>query len=396
MKIACVILGSRGDVQPMIALATSLNKKGHEATVYAPPEHEEFAKLHDCPFVAFGPDVSKAVKENPEGQKGGKVVMVSLKKGKELIGNQIRLLPELLKGSDLVLGAGIVIGVQSAADALKIPYRLVAFYTALLGTTREDPLPNRILFGFGRKMMSLLLKGFINRQRAYFGLQPIKDIWKQWTGEHIILACDKELTASREGSLFPFTQTGFMLLPDINKLPDQVEEFIDTGMPPVYIGFGSNPITNAHKYVRMFEQVRDLTNRRLIVSKGWSALPCKDSHDILYVDEVPFSILFPRMAAVIYHGGMGTMAAVARAGVPQAAFPFMADQFDNHKQIIKLGLGPKTCYFKQITSEAIASAITDCISNEQYKEKAVEISKKLESVDGIELTIQYIEKEFGK
>lgn len=395
MKIACVILGSRGDVQPMIALATGLNKKGHEATVYAPPEHEEFAKLHHCPFVAFGPDVSKAVKERPEGQKGGKVVTVSLKQGKELIGNQIRMLPDLIKGSDLVLGAGIVIGVQSAADALKIPYRLVAFYTALLGTTREDPLSNRMLFGFGRKMMNLLLRGFINKQRTHFGLPPIKDVWKQWTGEHVILACDKELTASREGSLYPFTQTGFMLLPDKNKLPDQVEEFINSGTPPVYIGFGSNPITKAHKYVQMLEQVRDLTKRRLIVSKGWASLPGDNSRDILYVDEMPFEYLIPRMAAVIYHGGMGTMAAVARAGVPQAAFPFMADQFDNHKQIMRLGLGPQTCYFKKITAQAIAAAITECISNDKYKQKAVEISKKLESVDGVDLTVQYIKEEFG-
>jgi len=102
------------------------------------------------------------------------------------------------------------------------------------------------------------------------------------------------------------------------------------------------------------------------------------------------------VAAVIYHGGTGTMAAVARAGVPQAAFPFMGDQFDNQKQIVKLGLGPQTCNFKKISAEAISTAIKECISNDTYKKKALEISQTLQNVNGIELTIQLIEKEFKK
>jgi UDP:flavonoid glycosyltransferase YjiC (YdhE family) len=90
------------------------------------------------------------------------------------------------------------------------------------------------------------------------------------------------------------------------------------------------------------------------------------------------------------------MAAASRAGIPQAAFPFMGDQFDNRKQIVRLGLGPNTCDFNKITAEAISSAITSCISDDQYKKNAAEISQKLQRVNGIELTIHQIEKEFIK
>jgi UDP:flavonoid glycosyltransferase YjiC (YdhE family) len=217
-----------------------------------------------------------------------------------------------------------------------------------------------------------------------------------WLGENVIVACDKELNAARDGVSFPFTQTGFMLLPSKNDLPDNVKTFCNSGKPPVYIGFGSNPIVNTEKYNQIFEQVRDKTNQRLIISKGWADLPDSNTHDILYVDEMPFEFLFPQMAAVIYHGGTGTMAAVARAGIPQAAFPFIGDQFANQKQIVKLGLGPDTCDFKKITAEAISSAITECITNNKFKKNAAEISKKLQSVDGLELTVKLIEKEFGK
>jgi vancomycin aglycone glucosyltransferase len=396
MKIACVILGTRGDVQPMVALATGLIKKGHEVIICAPSENEQLARTNNCQFVAFGPEIKKEVKENPEEQKGGVAATITLKQGKKIIGDQINLLPDKIKGVDLVLGAGIVIGVQTASDILKVSYRLVAFYPILLGTTKDDPFKNRMMFGFGRKMMNLMMKSFINKQRANYGLQPIKDIWEHWLGENVIIACDKELNKARDGSAFAFTQTGFMLLPSKNGLPANVDTFLNSGKPPVYIGFGSNSITSPEKYTAMFEQVRDTTNQRLIISKGWADLPVIDTHDILFVDEMPFEFLFPRLAAVIYHGGTGTMAAVTRAGIPQAAFPFIADQFDNRKQIVKLGLGPNTCDFKKITAEAISTAIIECVTNDIYKKNVIEISQRLQITNGIELTVQLIEKEFMK
>ncbi|OFY62175.1 MAG: hypothetical protein A2V64_00905 [Bacteroidetes bacterium RBG_13_43_22] len=187
-----------------------------------------------------------------------------------------------------------------------------------------------------------------------------------------------------------------MLLPSKKGLPADMEDFLNSGKPPVYIGFGSNPITNTEKYSQMFEQVRDTTNQRLIISKGWAELPGSNTRDILFVDEVPFELLFPRLAAIIYHGGTGTMAAVNRAGIPQAAFPFMGDQFFNQQQIVKLGLGPDTCDFKKMTAESISEAIKECITNSKYKQNAVEISKKLQNVNGLELTVDLIEKEFKK
>jgi UDP:flavonoid glycosyltransferase YjiC (YdhE family) len=101
MKIACVILGTRGDVQPMVALATGLMKNGHEVIVCAPPENEELARRNNCQFVAFGPGIKKEVKENPHKQKGGVAAKITPSQGKKLIGDQINLLPDIIKGVDL-------------------------------------------------------------------------------------------------------------------------------------------------------------------------------------------------------------------------------------------------------------------------------------------------------
>jgi len=396
MKIACVILGTRGDVQPMIALATGLTEKGHDVVICAPSENEQLAKSYNCKFIPFGPEIKKSIKEKPEQQKGGVAIKITPKQGKVIIGDQINILPEKIRGVDLVLGAGIVMGVQSAADILNVPYRLVAFYPIILGTTKDDPFKNRLMFGLGRKMMNLLMKGFINKARAEHGLQPIIDTWEHWMGENVIIACDRVLSPAREGSAFAFTQTGFMLLPSKNQLASDVEAFLNAGKPPVYIGFGSNPITSPEKYSAMFEQVHNATGQRLIISKGWAELPVINAPDIMYVDEIPFDFLFPRLAAVIYHGGTGTMAAVSRAGIPQAAFPFMGDQFENRRQIVKLGLGPDTCDFKKITPEAISEAINECVANDRFKKNAEVISQKLKEVNGLRMTVGLIENEFVK
>ncbi len=395
MKVAIVINGTRGDVQPMLALAKGLIENGHEIICCAPPENAELVKRHNCQFVAFGPNYKELFKQNAQ-MKGGATKAPSPKEMKKETENQIDLLPELLKGSDLVLGVGFVLGVHTVADILNVPYRFVIFYPILLGTSKTDPFINRVLFGFGRSITNMVMKSFINKKRVELGLQPILDVWSNWMGDNVIVACDKELNSAREGVLFNFTQTGYMTLPSQTGLPENVEKFLSSGKPPVFIGFGSNPVSRPDKYSHTFSEVSKATNQRLIISKGWADLPDDNTSDVLYVDDMPFELLFPRLAAIVYHGGTGTMAAAARAGIPQVAFPFMADQFVNRKQIVKLGLGPNACDFKKLSTNALASAITECVTNDKYKKNAVEISQKLQGSNGLELTLRLIEKELNK
>ncbi len=395
MKIAIVINGTRGDVQPMLALASGLIRNGHEIVFCAPPENEELIKRYNCSFIAFGPNYKELFKKNAQ-MKGGATKAPTPNEMKKETENQINLLPELLKGVNLVLGVGFVLGVHTVADILHVPYRFVVFYPILLGTSKTDPFFNRLLFGFGKSMTNMVMKSFINKKRAGVGLKPIKDVWTNWMGDHVIVACDKELNKASEGVSFNFTQTGFMLLPSKNKLPESVEKFLNSGKPPVFIGFGSNPVSRPEKYCQIFNEVSKATNQRLIVSKGWADLPENNTPDILYVDEMPFELLFLRLAAIVYHGGTGTMAFAARAGIPQVAFPFMADQFENRKLIVKLGLGPNACDFKKISSSALISAINECVTNEKYTKNALEISQKLQTSNGLELTIGLIEYELNK
>lgn len=386
-----VILGTRGDVHPMVALAIQLMQRNHEVIFCAPPEHEGWVAKLGVPFTAFGPPIKKKIKENPSKQKGGVAVNIDPKAGKKFTLEQMTLLPEIIKGSDLVLGAGIVLGVHTAADAVGALYRLVAFYPVILGTTPEDPLKSRMMFRFGRSMINAAMKGFINKTRKQMNLKPIRDAWEHWMGDEVILASDPEINQAREGVAFPFKQTGFMLLHPTSEMPSALQEFIDRGTPPVYIGFGSNPIEDPEKYTGMFTRVQRETGRRLIVSKGWAELPGSDDPDILFVDEIPFDLVFPKLAAVVYHGGTGTMASLVRTGIPQAIFPFMGDQFDNRKHAIRLGIAPETCDFKKMTESALLEAITQCVSNPVFRENSQSLARKLSGRNGVMENALFIE-----
>ncbi len=119
MKISIVINGTRGDVQPMLALATELINNGHELILCAPPENEELIRSYDCPFVAFGPNYKELFKQNAR-TKGGALASPGPKEMKLETGNQIDTLPGILEDSDLLLGVGFVLGVHTVADILDL------------------------------------------------------------------------------------------------------------------------------------------------------------------------------------------------------------------------------------------------------------------------------------
>ena len=395
MKISMVIYGTRGDVQPMIALALGLQKVGHEGLICAPVENEELVRRYDLPFAALGSSIKQAL-HNEASKKKHPKTQPSPKFLKREIIHQINQLPEVIRDADLVLGVGFVFGLPIVADYLKIPYRFMAFYPALMGPGKKDPAVGRVLWSLAKTVTNLVLKGFINKQRATFGLTPIADVWESWMGERVFIASDAALAPVPDGVQFVFTQTAYMHLPSKTGLSDELERFLSAGTPPVFVGFGSNPIHDTDKLSRLLLETADKAKQRFIISTGWADLPVFERrNDCFFVEEVPYELLFPRVAAVVHHGGIGTATIAARAGVPQICLPFMADQFQNSKQIVKLGLGPKSSHFKNLSVNGLSDAIVEVMSNEHYKKNAKELSKRIHNVDGVGMTVEVIEKEMN-
>jgi vancomycin aglycone glucosyltransferase len=388
MRVALVVCGSRGDVQPMLALALGLGRAGHQALVCSSPENGDWVREHDCAFQAVG----ASVRGNPDLATG------SLRAFSEFIrqqmGAQARELSGVLTGCHLVLASGLVFGVRPVAESLKAPYRYIAFSpAAMLGTTR-DPLWVKLAGRIMAALADFAYRSALNGSRAALRLPPVRDVLSQLIGPGAIAATDPALTILPAGAQARVTQTGYMHLPQRGQLSAGLRRFLDSGPPPVYVGFGSMPVANREKMSRLLVDVARATGRRLVISRGWAGLSATANDDTcLLVDDEPHGLLFPKVACVVHHGGAGTIALAARAGVPQIVLPHMADQFQWRSQIIKLGLGPRAPILRMVSASSLSKAIAEVLTNPAYRKRAEETATTLRSAeDGVVLTVRAVEK----
>ena len=149
------------------------------------------------------------------------------------------------------------------------------------------------------------------------------------------------------------------MLADRTPLPADLEAFIESGDPPIYAGFGSMPA--AGDLTRRLIGAARAVGRRVIVSRGWADLDVVDDvRDCMVVGDVSHDVLFPQVAAIVHHGGAGTTAAAARAGVPQVITPMFGDQFYWAGRIVDLKLGATTSY-STMTEESLTDALREAL-----------------------------------
>ena len=178
----------------------------------------------------------------------------------------------------------------------------------------------------------------LNSHRAAAGLSPVADVRSHIFTDTPWLAADPTLAPRPAPADLAVVQTGAWILPDARPLPAELEGFLDAGEPPVYFGFGS--IRAPQGLSRNMIQAARALGRRTIVSRGWADLSASDNEpDCLSIGEVNQQALFPRVAAVVHHGGAGTSTAAARAGAPQVIIPQHYDQHYWARRIDDLGIG---------------------------------------------------------
>src|SRR5262249_20900485 len=154
-------------------------------------------------------------------------------------------------------------------------------------------------------------------------------------------------------------QTGTWVLADRTPLPADLEAFLESGEPPLLVGFGSMPA--AAGVSRQVIGAARAVGRRILVSRGWAGLDLIDNAaDCRAVGEVSYDLLFPRLAAVVHHGGAGTTAAAARAGVPQVITPMFGDQFYWAGRIVELELGA-TASYSTMKEESLTNALREAL-----------------------------------
>jgi UDP:flavonoid glycosyltransferase YjiC (YdhE family) len=327
MRVLISGCGSRGDVEPLVALAVRLRELGADARMCAPPDYVERCAEVGVPLVPIGRPVRAGAREPGVLPPGAPEVAA------EVVAEQFAALPAAAEGCDAVLASGLLptaVAVRSVAEKLGIPY----FYAVLC----PDHLPsaNRERRDQYNEGVDRLAGAAVDRGRASIGLPPVRNLFDYGYTDRPWLAADPILAP-----LLPdqdAVQTGAWILPDERPLPAEVEAFLDAGSPPVYVGFGSSLGTADADKVAI-EAIR-ARGRRVILSRGWAGLaPPDDRDDCLAIGDVNLQALFGRVAAAVHHDGAGTTHVATRAGVPQIVVRHIVHQVYYADRVADLGVG---------------------------------------------------------
>jgi sterol 3beta-glucosyltransferase len=175
--------------------------------------------------------------------------------------------------------------------------------------------------------------------------------------------------------------------------PTELEEFLASGPPPVYFGFGSLTPAEPTDFIELAAEAGRLAGVRQVIQAPQTdpAANRRPPGDSIVIGDVPHDWLFPRMAAVVHHAGGGTLAAGLRAGVPAVTVPVTADQPFWAARLAALGAGPPPIPHKQLSVPALAAAIRDAVTRTSYRTQAGAMARRLASEDGAAPVIEFLD-----
>jgi vancomycin aglycone glucosyltransferase len=355
MRVLLSTIGSRGDVQPLVALALQLKALGQDVHLCTPPDFREWIESLDVPVTPIGPELRTMTAARPTAS----AVPFSPERRRELaeasVAAQFETIAAAARDCSVIVAAtALQIAARSVAEKMGIGYVFAAYCPAVLPSSHHAPPPlppvpgqaalpptadNGELWARDAARFTDLFGNALNSHRATLGLARVDDVRSHIFGDRPWLAADPTLGPWPDAGTAVF-QPGAWILPDERPLPPEVERFLDAGDPPVYFGFGSARPPQDSSHVTMRIQAARGVGRRAIVSRGWADLSSIDEErDCLVVGEVNLHALLTRVAAAVHHGGAGTTTIAALAATPQVVIPQVYDQHYWAQRVSDLGIG---------------------------------------------------------
>lgn len=387
--------GTRGDVQPMLALGLHLRSRGHEVAFVAP--------INDVPWIT-----GRGFACEPDGV-DVELMLRSAQADIHSLRWQTRYLTKVLaptlfasvaraaaaSAPALIVGAGLQMAGAAVAEQRGVPYVSVLFCPCAVPTRSVPPPPvrrqtlppwmNGLLWRCGRPLADAVLRGPINAGRERLGLAPVRRPSAHVAGRAVIVAADPDLAPFPADAPAQAFSTDAWVFDEGSPLEAPVEAFLRAGPPPVYLGLGSMVGKNASAIVEGALAATRTMGLRLIVAGGWARLDLSvaSSEGVLTIRSAPHRALLPRVAAVAHHGGAGTTTAAARAGVPQLILPHILDQFYWAHRVETVGLGPTAVPADAATAPRVSRALQALIGNAAYADRARWLATRVSGRDGV-------------
>jgi vancomycin aglycone glucosyltransferase len=374
MKVLLSSIGSRGDVQPLLALALELRTLGHEARLCVAPNFKDWVESHGLECIPIGPDLQQLTGGTAPAQPS----IPSDEQRRQLAAHTVRsqfpVLTQAARGCDVLVGAAVLqFATRSVAEKFGVPYVFAAYCPAVLPSPDHPPpklgthysqslsaRANLALWTEEEQSWNDLFRETLNEERAKIGLAAVDNVLRHILTDRPWLAADAVMAPASSTADFDIVQSGAWLMPDQGRLPEEIERFLANGDAPVYFGFGSMRADEQTSRV-LIETARAL-GLRSIISQGWANLaPIDAGADCLSVGDVAHSLLFPRVAAIVHHGGAGTTIAAARAGRAQVVVPYVYDQYYWADRVRRLGIGVSGPTRARLSESTLIPALQECL-----------------------------------
>jgi MGT family glycosyltransferase len=403
MKILIPTIGTRGDVQPYIALAQGLIARGHDVTIATHPIQQGLVETYQVPFVPIGTDIdlgdeTARIYENAWHWTIGfqRVMRFSF----SMLEQTHQDILALAKDIDLMIishtGAGSI-----EAAKLDIPNLSVTLFPQAIPA--KDPtqsLVQRTISQLAGAGMSLLMERPVNKIRRRLGVGPMGP--EGITSKKLNLIPVSPLVSPPNPLWDPrhhITGFWFSSEPPGWQVPARLERFIKSGPPPVVISLGAMAVrgAGADQAARMaLSAVQQAGVRAVIQGWGESLKDIKLPETIFKAGSVPHSWLLDRAAALVHHGGFGTTAAGLRAGIPAQVVPHIIDQFMWGQRVFELGSGPQPIPRNKLTIESLNLALGRLLEDTDMRRTARRIGEQIRTENGVGKACDFIELEFSR
>ena len=416
-----IAIGSRGDVQPFVALSLGLLRKGNRVTLMAHENFRSFVQDHGIDFHPLAGSTEEilqspeAVRHLQTGNTFRLLRSIHERGGKWQTQMNRDLWEGCLRPEVLVTGALGIHWISSIAEKMGKRWAVIqlSFPT---NATREFPFAgfdfpafdffkfpayNRATFRLLRSFFWRRVKTSVNEHRQSLGLPALQQsIFDKALSDHILTCYAVSPALLRRPADWDdnIQVTGFLSMPALSNnasknIPGKLLEWLGTGDRPIYIGLGSMPIPDPALFTQVLAALLARTDHRYIFCEGWSWLPEVPTDPRLFVvPSIPHEWLFPRCRAAIIHGGVGTLAAALRAGIPTVVLSIFGDQHWWGKFIQKRKLGAHIP-FKRLSTKKLIAAIQDVFSPE-IAQNLSGLAGELKGEDGLQNTIASLEEYF--
>jgi len=398
MKIIIPTIGTRGDIQPYLALAAGLIKAGHQVKIATHPFMRSLVESHDIDFVPIGPDIDIGQETAKIRGKGSNLVLGFLRVmdfSFQMIEDIHEDLSATCQNSDLIIvshtGAGSI-----QVDEMKKPSVSVTLTPQAIPTQNSQS-----------SAVSKVIGKIAGTGMGFFMTRPLNKIRKKFG----VPAMDQAGITSPILNLVPISPA--VLQPDIHWetrhkttgywfaanqgswMPSkELMAFLADGHPPVLVSLGAMAISGEDAFEAASITVKAVEQAGLrAIVQGWDEV-MESIHipsTILHAGPMPHAWLLEHCSGIIHHGGFGTTAAGFRAGIPAVVIPHIIDQFIWGAKVQELGVGPQPISRTKLTVERLTDALLQLSNDLEMREKAAALGRQIRSENGVERAIELIE-----